>query len=150
MKTTESAERRPERGSALILAVLVMVIMSLMGLAYAMLADVENKISINERHQAQALYVAEGTAWVVRNWFEDSTAAYLLPTASQVNRTLRYVDNDADGTFTAYTSAPSPWNVTYRSGTDDLFNRPYRGTPALSFEGNQTHPDVRISSSGSS
>ena len=143
---------RAERGSALVLAVLIMAILSLMGLAFSLTADMEGKISVNSRQSSQALYVAEGTAWLVKSWFEDPTAAsgWLVPTTSQVNRTLRWVDHDNDGTFQAYSTAPAPWNVVYRNGTNDLFERPYRGNPALSLQGSEDHPDVRISVTGSS
>jgi hypothetical protein len=65
-----------------------------------------------------------------------------------MNRTLRWVDDNNDGTYGAYSSATSPYNVVYRNGTDDPFERPYRGSPALSFMGTEDHPDVSISSSG--
>ena len=142
--------RRPEEGSALVIAILIMVIMSLMGLAFALVAETENKISVNERHQAQALYVAEGTVRLVKGWFDDPASGYLVPTSSQADRSLRYVDHDGDGTYQLYSSAPSPWNVTYRSGTNDLFEKPYRGSPSVSLEGTQANPDVRISASGAS
>jgi len=38
--------------------------------------------------------------------------------------------------------------VIYRNGTNDPFERPYRGSPALAFMGTEDHPDVSISSSG--
>src|SRR5262249_51200755 len=118
--------------------------------AFALMADVEGKISVNDRQAAQALYVAEGGTWLVRNWFEDPTGTgYLVPTTSQVNRTARWVDDDYDGTYEAYTAVSAPWNVTYRQGTNDLFQKPYRGTPSLALVGNEAHPDVLISASGS-
>ena len=138
--------REKERGSALVIAILLMVIISLMGLAFALVADTENKISFNERSSTQALYVAEGTVRLVKQWFDDPNSGYLVPTTSQVDRSLRYVDNDGDGTYQLYTTAPAPWNVTYRS---DLFGKPYRGSPDQSFEGTQSNPDVRISQTGS-
>jgi hypothetical protein len=60
------------------------------------------------------------------------------------------VDDNNDGTFQAYTAAPAPWNVVYRTGTDDLFQKPYRGSPGVSLQGTSDHPDVRVSSTGSS
>ncbi len=43
-----------------------------------------------------------------------------------------------------------PYNVTYRQGTNDPFEKPYRGSPALTFIGTEDHPDLRISETGSS
>jgi len=142
-----------ERGSALILAILIVVIMSLMGLAFALVAETENKISVNERHQGQALYVAEGAVRCVKSWFDDPGATgFVVPTTSQVNRSLRFVDDDSDGTYVAYASAPTgppAWNVLYKQDTGLLFDKPYRGVPMESFEGTQSNPDLRISALGS-
>ena len=151
MTGAPGARRKGEAGSALVVAILIMVIMSLMGLAFALVADTENRISVNERHQAEALYAAEGTVRLVKGWFDNPSPStgYLVPTVSQVNRSLRYVDNDGDGTYQLYSTAPAPWNVIYRSGTDDLFEKPYRGTPTQMLVGTQSNPDVRISASGS-
>src|SRR5262245_8211716 len=140
-----------ERGSALIIAILIVVIMSLMGLAFALVAETENKISVNQRHQGQALYVAEGAVRTVKSWFDDPEVAtgFLVPTAAQVDRTHRWVDDDNDGTLEPYAGATPPWNVIYKQADDDLFDKPYRGKPVDSFEGSQTQPDLRISASGS-
>ena len=59
-----------ERGSALVLAVLVMAILTLLGLSYLLMADTENKIAENERLSAQALYFAEGVTREVKRWFD--------------------------------------------------------------------------------
>src|SRR5262249_34125639 len=110
----------------------------------------EARIARNQRDVAQAQFVAEGGVRIVRAWFEDPTVTgYLLPTTAQMDRTQRWVDDNNDGTYTAYTSAPSPWNVVYRNGTNDPFEKPYRGTPASTLLGTEDHPDVSISLSGS-
>ena len=49
---------KQEEGSALILAALVTVILSLLGLSYTMMAQTENTIAENERNSAVALYAA--------------------------------------------------------------------------------------------
>src|SRR5262245_49664416 len=139
-----------ERGSALVIALLIMVIMTLLGLAFVLVGDTEARIARNQRDVAQAQFVAEGGVRIVRAWFEDPTVtAYLLPTTAQMDRTQRWVDDNNDGTYTVYTSAPSPWNVVYRNGTNDPFEKPYRGTPASTLLGTEDHPDISISLSGS-
>lgn len=139
-----------ERGSALVLALLVMIIMTLMGLAFMFAGEMESKIGVNKRDSEQALFIAEGGVRVVKKWFDapSGSSAYLVPTASQIDRTARYVDDNADGTYGPYSSANVPYNVVYRQGTDDPFERPYRGTPAAMFLGTEVHPDLRISDSG--
>lgn len=142
--------QRSERGSALVIALLIMVIMTLLGLAFVLVGDTEARIARNQRDVAQAQFVAEGGVRMVRAWFEDPTGTgYLVPTTGQMDRTQRWVDDDNDGTYIAYTSAPSPYNVVYRNSTNDPFERPYRGSPAMTLLGTEDHPDVRISLSGS-
>jgi hypothetical protein len=65
-----------------------------------------------------------------------------------MDRTQRWVDDNNDGTYGAYGSATSPYNVVYRDGTNDPFEKPYRGTPALTLLGTEDHPDISISSAG--
>ena len=112
---------------------MIMVIMTLLGLAFMLVGQTEANIARNKRDTEQALFTAEGGARIVKKWFEapSGTSSYLVPTTSQMNRTLRYVDDNSDGTYGAYSTATSPYNVTYRQGTDDPFEKPYRGTPAL-------------------
>ena len=141
-----------ERGSALIIAVLVMVILTLLGISYLMLAQTENQIAENQLNAQQALFVAEGGARLVMNWFNDPTATgYLVPTAAQVNRTIRWYDHDANpGTAVVKGVAADPAKPIYRDGTDDLFEKAYRGSNFLSFLGEESHasgdegPDLRI------
>src|SRR2546426_381912 len=141
-----------ERGSALIIAVLVMVILTLLGISYLMLAQTENQIAENQLNAQQALFVAEGGARLVMNWFNDPTATgYLVPTAAQVNRTIRWYDHDATpGPAVVKGVAADPAKPIYRDGTDDLFEKAYRGSNFLSFLGEESHaggdegPDLRI------
>ena len=93
------AALRRERGSALVVALLIMVIMTLLGLAFTLVGETEAKIARNQRDASQASYAAEGGVRMVRKWFEapSGTLAYMVPTVSQMNRTLRYVDPDNDG-----------------------------------------------------
>jgi Tfp pilus assembly protein PilX len=66
-----------ERGSALVIALLIMVIMTLLGLAFILVGETEARIARNQRDMSQAQFVAEGGARMVKNWFErpDSTSA---------------------------------------------------------------------------
>jgi hypothetical protein len=128
-----------ERGSALVIAVLVMAIMTLLGMAFLLMADTENKISENERLSAQALYFGEGVAREVKRWFDRPpyTAAgdanLSRPTTDVIDRTQRTalpyykvgVDNDGDG-------------------HDDIFDKPYRSDPKDMFVGTSDKPDIRM------
>src|SRR5262245_976352 len=51
---------RNERGSALILAVMAMLVLAVLGLSFALLADIESKVGVAYKQQAQAEALAEG------------------------------------------------------------------------------------------
>src|SRR5437867_12349673 len=88
---------RGERGSALLISVLVIVILTLLGISYLMLAQTESQIAQNELNAQQALFVAESGTKAVMNWFNDPTGTgYKVPTAAQVNRAIRWYDHDAN------------------------------------------------------
>jgi hypothetical protein len=141
-----------ERGSALLISVLLMVILTLLGISYLMLAQTESQIAANQVDAQQALFVAESGARMVMNWFNDPTGAgYKVPTAAQVNRAIRWYDHDANaGTASVKGIAGDTTKPVYRDGTDDLFDKPYRGNNYMSFLGEESHsggdegPDLRI------
>ncbi len=145
-------ETSGERGSALLISMLVMVILTLMGISYLMLAQTESQIAENQLTAQQALFVAESGARMVINWFNDPTASgYKVPTASQVDRSIRWYDHDSNpATASVKGIAGDPTKPIYRDGMDDLFEKPYRGNNYLSFLGEEFHagtgegPDLRI------
>src|SRR6185436_12746724 len=140
-----------ERGSALLIAVLVMVIMTLLGISYLMLAQTESQIAENELNAQQTLFAADAGARVVMNWFNDPTGTgYKVPTAAQVNRAIRWYDHDGNsGTATVLGVASDTAKPIYRDGTNDLFDKAYRGSNFLAFMGEESHaggdegPDLR-------
>jgi PilX N-terminal len=137
---------RRERGSALILATLITVILSLLGISYMMMAQTENAIAENERNAAMALYVAEAGARLAVNWFNDpSSTGYLVPTTAQVDRTLRLVDHDSDPStprqlaVSATASKPLYKDATFTAS--GLFDRPFRSAKSDTFIGIETGTD---------
>ncbi|HXH29089.1 MAG TPA: PilX N-terminal domain-containing pilus assembly protein [Candidatus Polarisedimenticolia bacterium] len=137
---------RGERGSALILATLVTVILSLLGISYMMMAQTENAIAENERNAAAALYVAEAGARLAVAWFNDpSSTGYLVPTTAQVDRTLRLVDDDGNpATARVLAVAGNAAKPLYKDATlttSGLFDRPYRSAKADTFIGIETGTD---------
>src|SRR5262249_27007655 len=131
-RTAGSAGAGPgERGSALVIALLVVVILALLGLSFMLAGETESKIARNQRDAAQAGFVAEGGVRMVKKWFDAPTGAnaHLVPNTGQMDRTLRWVDDDGDGTYVPYASATDPtYRVMYREVTNDPFEKPYRGT----------------------
>src|SRR4029078_13377680 len=76
-----AARRRSESGSALVSALLVMVIMTLLGLAFVLAGQTESRIAINQRNGQEALHIAESGVRLVKKWFDApaGTSAYLVP-----------------------------------------------------------------------
>ena len=138
--------RHKEDGSALVLTLMVMVILSLLGISFVLTAEDEGRISVSELSAAQAQFAAEAGVNLVQKWFNDPdpTTGYSLPDVTEVDRTLRWVDDDQDGTYAPYASASAPYNVVYRQSINDLFEKEYRGNPTVALEGTEEHPDVSI------
>jgi hypothetical protein len=147
-----------ERGSALVLAVLVMAILTLLGLSYLLMADTENKIAENERLSAQALYFGEGVTREVKRWFDrppysaTGDANLSRPTTAVMDRThWRKIDVDGPGPTAAVAADGSAANPYYKvgvdrdhDGNDDIFDKPYRPELADMFVGTAAGPDIRM------
>ena len=138
---------RSENASALLAVVVTIVVLAALGLGVLTLGALEAETARAGLASRQAAFAAESGLRAVRSWFDapaGSAGAWIVPAASDVDRSWRRVDPEGDGTSVAYTGAPAPWNVVYRQGRDDLFERPYRGGPDLSFEGDAQGPDLLL------
>ena len=69
-RVLKSAARRLQRGSALLVTLMVLVGMSLLGLGFVALSETESAISVNERDHAQTVALAEAGAREVVQWFQ--------------------------------------------------------------------------------
>jgi len=139
------ARGRDERASALLAVVVTIVVLAALGLGVAVLGALETETSRSGLASRQASFAAEAGLRAVKSWFDapaGSAGAWRVPSAGDVDRARRRVDPEGDGTSIVYTGAAAPWNVVYRQGRDDLFERPYRGGPDLSFEGDAKGPDL--------
>jgi hypothetical protein len=150
-----------ERGSALVLAILLIAIMTLLGVSYLLMADTENKIAENERLSAQALYFGEGVAREVKRWFDRPpyTAAgadnLSRPTIAVMDRTLRKIDEDGAGPGAAVAADGTTAHPYYKfgvdndhDGNDDIFDKPFRKGLADMFVGTSDGPDIRMNRVG--
>jgi len=153
-RATDRAERSGERGSALVVAVLVSVIMALLGISCLLRGETEARIAQNEKRAAQALYLAEAGARAVKRWFDHPGSALGFPPAAVADRTLRRIVDESDpydpaaatpadgviGSFPYYKQ-----NVDLDSdGRDDLFDRPFRPGSLHALMGTEDGPDLRI------
>ncbi len=153
--------RSGERGSALIIAVLVMVILTLLGISFLLLAETENRIAENEKLASQALYFAEAGTRAVLQWLNDPNGARNVanPPIAALDRTLRQIDEDGDPTTPAHDQDGSAAWPRYKQavdldldGIDDVFDRPYRKEYVDTFLGLELGnakngikgPDIRI------
>ena len=145
---------RTERGSALIVSMMVMVVMTVVGLSFVLVSDTENQIAVSDRDTRQVLYVAMAGAKIAESWFNvpDSTYNPFVPAKAQCDLSKRVGDSDYDGDD----DIDVPTNGTgqrYRGGTAAgtyrLFDKPFRGATRDTFWGTYDHPDVLISNSPS-
>ena len=138
MTGNRTEARRREKGSALILATLISVILSLLGISYLMMAQTESTIAENERNSALALYVAESGARVAVNWFNDPNAStgYLVPGTGAVDRTKRLIDDDFDPATARILATGGVSSPLYKDSvavpSSAIFDRPYRSAGAAS------------------
>jgi hypothetical protein len=144
----------PERGSALVIAILVSVILALLGISFLLMGETENRIALNEKRSAQALYAAEAGSRAVKRWFDHPGTALRVPTPTVADRSLRMIIDETD----PYDSADvTPADGVIGSfpffkqdadsnsdGVDDLFDRPYRPAMVHSLLGTADGPDIRI------
>src|SRR5438093_3937921 len=69
------SDRGSEQGSVLIVALMVMIIMTLLGMSFALSGQMESRIALNQRDAEQTLQVAEGGVRIVRSWFDAPSGA---------------------------------------------------------------------------
>jgi hypothetical protein len=152
-----------ERGSAMILAVLVMAILTLLGMSYLLMADTENKIAENEKLSAQALYFGEGVTREVKRWFDRPPYSamgdvnLMQPTVAVMDRTRRHIDLDGAGPLAAVPADGSTAWPLYKvdvdrdgDSNDDIFDKPYRAALGDMFVGTADQPDVSMDRAWSS
>ncbi|HEX6083085.1 MAG TPA: hypothetical protein VF266_01075 [Thermoanaerobaculia bacterium] len=120
-----------DRGSALLVSLMVMVGLSLLGLSFVAISETENAISVNERNKTQTAAVAEAGARAIVQWFQDPENAEkrgLLPANDADFKTTRKVN--------AYTGVYRP------SGR--LFDTPFGPEEEDMFFGNEANADILI------
>jgi hypothetical protein len=155
MRTDPHVSRPGERGSAMVIAVLVTVILTLLGISFLLMAETENRIAENERLGQQALYFGESAVRQVKRWFDypNSTRNLINPPMNAIDRTQRWVDADGDpatAPVAATGVANSPLSYFKQGwdpdsdGVDDVFEKPYREGPTFALMGTEDHPDMRI------
>jgi hypothetical protein len=136
-----------ERGAALAVVALTAFVLAALGIGLLVLGAVDSDGARDSLRTRQAELAAESGLALVKHWFDapaGSAGSWLVPTAGDVDRSRRRVDPDGDGTSEPFAAAQAPWNVIYRQGTNDLFERPFRAAPSLALLGDAAGPDLVI------
>lgn len=127
-------KRFRERGSALLASLMVMVGLSLLGLAFVAISETESAISVNERNHSQTVGLAESGARLVVQWFQfpnQMLALNLMPPANTNNFKTQRVS----GAYTGY----------YKANAGELFcDLPFGPTDNDKFFGDEVSADIVI------
>src|SRR5260370_33653462 len=77
MKKTKRSKRntRSNRGSALLVSLMVIVGLSLLGLGFVAISETESAIAKNEQNALQTQSIAEAGAMLIVEWFQNPTWA---------------------------------------------------------------------------
>lgn len=151
--------RAGESGFAIVVVLLVIVILTLLGTSFLLMAETENRIAENERLSAQALHAAETGTRIAKRWFDRPQSALNMfnPTLAGIDRTLRRIDDDGDPSTAPIQATGSSTAPYYKQGVDldadgndDVFEDPYRGSLVDTLLGTEDGPDMRIDESASS
>jgi hypothetical protein len=122
-----------EKGSALLVSLMIMAGLSLLGLAFVAISETESAIAVNERNYVQAQAAAEAGAKVAVEWFQDAGWAFdhgLLPPNKSSIKTQRQLTLS-----TSYYKAIAG---------ELLFDVPFKITDNNRFFGNVNTADVII------
>lgn len=122
-----------ERGSALLVSLMVMVGLSLLGLAFVAISETESAIAVNEQNYAQALHVAEAGARSVVEMFQNAEWAKTIGILPPNHTSLK-----TERTLASYTGV-------YKSTpTQLLFDSPFKPGENDRFFGDFDNADVLI------
>ncbi len=148
-----------ERGTALVVVLLVTVMLTLLGIPFMLMGETENRIAENERLAVQARYAAESGASLVKRWFDDPHGSdnVVNPPLAAIDLTQRQIDADGDPATAPVAADGSASKPYYKQGVDldgngqpDLFAKPYRGGPKHALVGTEEGPDLVIDEGASS
>lgn len=136
--------RKLNKGSALLITLMVMVVLSLTGISFIFLADTENAISNNYYKAMSTLMAGQTGVYLVNAWFNSPTVTgTLVPNTTEVSFNLRTEAHLADATT----------DTTYKNsgvGTGNIpFDKPYLGqnntaTVIHRFFGTEDAPDITV------
>jgi hypothetical protein len=140
MKTPKRVTKlkQTEKGSALLVSLMVMVGLSLLGLGFVAISETESAISVNERNYTQTLQVAEAGAKTVVEWFQHpewALANQLMPANPGINAAnpLFAIKQERKAIYGALNATHTGY---YKPDSSKmLFDLPLKGDPSNRFYG---------------
>ncbi len=157
-KMVDRRARERQHGSAMVIALLVMAMLTLLGVSFLLMGETENRIAQNEKRGEQALYTAESGVRMVKRWFDRPGDAGNLrnPPLAVIDRSLRMIDADGDPATAPVAADGTAARPFYKQGidedadgADDVFRKPYRGSLEHTLLGTEDGPDMRIDEAAS-
>jgi hypothetical protein len=140
--TRQTAGTARERGSALLVSLMIMVGLSLLGLGFVAISETENTISLNERNYTQSLQVAEAGARAVVEWYQNPQRMFalgIMPATADKTNFLR------DRIIGQNGGAPASIGI-YKEYEPTIFccDRPFKPFDADRLWGTADSPDILI------
>ena len=141
MKKMRRSKRflKRDRGSALLVSLMVIVGLSLLGLGFVAISETESAIAKNQQNALQTQAVAEAGAKLVVEWFQDPAWAENnagLPRNTTANANLKAIKvTRVSGNYTGLYKDSSLMR---------LFDKPYRPDPGHRFYGDENTGDIII------
>src|SRR5436305_2210598 len=140
-RTRRKLFSRRDRGSALLVSLMVIAGLSVLGLGFVALSEAEATIAKNEAQALQTQAIAEAGAKLVVEWFQDPVWAVATAGAPANNSTN---PNLAAIKLNRYYGTTGGHGVYKPSSTTYLFDKPYRTAPENRLYGAEQNPDIRI------
>ena len=141
MKKMRRSKRllKRDRGSALLVSLMVIVGLSLLGLGFVAISETESAIARNQQNVLQTQALAEAGAKLVVEWFQNPTwaqAAGGLPLNTSANANLAAIK---------VTRVSGDYSGVYKpSSTAMLMDKPYRPDPENRFYADENTGDIVI------
>ncbi|HYO77584.1 MAG TPA: pilus assembly PilX N-terminal domain-containing protein [Thermoanaerobaculia bacterium] len=134
---------RHDRGSALLVSLVVIAGLSLLGLAFVGVSETESAIAANQRDSLQTQAIAEAGARAVVEWFQDPDWARSVELPDGTPAPIM-PNNNPPPAGMKRTRVVGTYSGVYKSLGTLLFDRPYRPAPDNRFFGEEDTADITI------